>query len=239
MSRCRSPTRAGASRRRVCPTCSAKFSRIDSGEPGGVTGLGLVRLQGNCGGPWGAHLGRKRRAGPGSPVHLHYTGGGAEPDTPLSPLSTRSLRSRSQRRRAADQVRVLAVDDDPQTLRHVREALVTSDYTPVVTADPKEALRLVEEEKPHLVLLDLVLPGDRRDCALMKDIAANGGRASHVFLSAHGQEQLVGQALDEGSRRLSGQALLAGGAGGSHKAGPAPAGDAGAVSALRRRRPDH
>ena len=92
---------------------------------------------------------------------------------------------------------MLAVDDDPQTLRLIRDALVRSDYTPIVTADPEEALRLVEEERPHLVLLDLVLPGTD-GMELMKDIAQMS-EAPVIFLSAHGQEQLVARALDEGA----------------------------------------
>ena len=40
-------------------------------------------------------------------------------------------------------MRVLAVDDDPQALRYVRDALASAGYTPVVTGDPEEALRLV------------------------------------------------------------------------------------------------
>ena len=72
-----------------------------------------------------------------------------------------------------------------------------ADYTPIVTADPKEALRLVEEEMPHLVVLDLVLPGTdgmglMRDIAMRRDVPV-------IFLSAHGQEQLVARALDEGA----------------------------------------
>ena len=37
---------------------------------------GPGHLQGDRGGPWGAHPGRERRAGPGQPVHLHPAGGG-------------------------------------------------------------------------------------------------------------------------------------------------------------------
>lgn len=43
---------------------------------------------------------------------------------------------------------MLAVDDDPQALRHIRDALVRADYRPIMTADPEEAVRLVEEERP-------------------------------------------------------------------------------------------
>ena len=91
---------------------------------------------------------------------------------------------------------MLAVDDDPQALRYIRDALVRTGYTPIVTADPEEALRLVAEERPHLVLLDLVLPGVD-GMALMKDIAASD--VPVIFLSAHGQEHLVARALDEGA----------------------------------------
>ena len=96
-----------------------------------------------------------------------------------------------------EQVRVLAVDDDPQALRHVRDALVKSDYTPIVTADPEEALRLLETERPHLVLLDLVLPG-ADGMELMQEIAERT-EAPVIFLSAHGQEHLVARALDLGA----------------------------------------
>ena len=51
-----------------------------------------------------------------------------------------------------DHARILAADDDPQALRYVRDALASAGYTPVVTGDPVEALRLVAEEKPDLVL---------------------------------------------------------------------------------------
>ena len=54
---------------------------------------------------------------------------------------------------------MLAVDDDPQTLRYVRDALSDAGYVPIVTADPDAVGRLMEEERPHLVLLDLMLPG--------------------------------------------------------------------------------
>ena len=63
-------------------------------------------------------------------------------------------------------------------------ALVKSDYTPIVTTDPEEALRLVYEKRPHVVLLDLVLPG-ADGMELMKDIVERT-EAPVIFLSAHG-----------------------------------------------------
>ncbi len=68
-------------------------------------------------------------------------------------LSDRSRRSERER------TRILCVDDDPQTLRYVRDALARAGYAPIVTGDPQEATSLVEANDPHLVLLDLMCRG--------------------------------------------------------------------------------
>ena len=94
-------------------------------------------------------------------------------------------------------MRILAVDDDPQALRYVRDALLKSGYTPVVTGDPEEALRLVAEEKPDLVLLDLMLPGTD-GIELMRDILG-AGDVPVIFLSAYGRDELIARAFDMGA----------------------------------------
>ena len=177
------------------PRLFQRFSRIDSGEQGGGTGLGLAV----CKGIVEAHGGRiwAESDGPGLGARVTFTIPTVEQAGYVSPVTAAPPSTRPSRRRTAEQVRVLAVDDDPQALRHIRDALVKSDYTPIVTADPEEALRLVEEERPHLVLLDLVLPG-ADGMELMRDIAATT-EAPVIFLSAHGQEQLVARALDAGA----------------------------------------
>ena len=53
-----------------------------------------------------------------------------------------------------------------------------------MTGDPEEALRLVEEEKPDLVLLDLMLPGTD-GIELMKDILG-AADVPVIFVSAYG-----------------------------------------------------
>lgn len=74
---------------------------------------------------------------------------------------------------------------------------LNSGYEPTVTGDPEEVLRLVEQEKPHLVLLHLVLPGID-GLELMKDIADMAG-VPVIFLSAYGQDHLVARAFDMGA----------------------------------------
>ena len=66
-----------------------------------------------------------------------------------------------------------------------------------MTGDPEEAPRLVAEEKPHVVLLDLVLPGSD-GIELMHDIVRTAD-VPVIFLSRYGQDETVARALDMGA----------------------------------------
>ena len=92
---------------------------------------------------------------------------------------------------------MLVVDDDPHALRNVRVALRKAGYAPIGTADPEEVAGLMQKHRPHLVLLDLVLPG-ADGVELMQgllEIAA----VPVLFLSAYGQEDAIARALDAGA----------------------------------------
>ena len=60
---------------------------------------------------------------------------------------------------ARARVRILAVDDEPQMLRLVRNTLSEAGYTLIVTDRLNEVERLIEVEKPRLLLMDMALPG--------------------------------------------------------------------------------
>ena len=178
------------------PHLFRKFTRIDgddrrSGVPGSGLGLGI------CKGIVEAHGGRiwAESEGPGMGARFTFTLPAVEEAVSGTAVST------SAARRAVagqgERVRVLAVDDDPQALRYVRDALLKSGYTPVVTGDPEEALRLVGEEKPDLVLLDLMLPGTD-GIELMKDIQG-AGDVPVIFVSAYGRDELIARAFDMGA----------------------------------------
>ena len=117
--------------------------------------------------------------------------------------------ARSRRREAGE--RILVVDDDPQALKYIRDALSGAGFTPIVTADSKEALLLTAEKRPHLVLLDLVLP-DSDGIDLMKDILRMAD-VPIIFVSGYGRDQVIAQAFEQGAGRLHRQALLADGVG--------------------------
>ena len=66
-------------------------------------------------------------------------------------------------------MRILVVDDDPQTLRQVRNVLYEAGYIPLLASHPEEAVALTESNKPQLILLDAVLSGTD-GLELMQDI---------------------------------------------------------------------
>ena len=163
-----------------------------SGEHGGDTGLGLAICQGIV----EAHGGRIRAEsdGPGLGARFTFTlpTVGEVEAAPVSPRS-----SPRQPGHAEERVRVLAVDDDPNDLRYVRDALAGAGYRPVVTGDPEEALHLMAQERPRAVLLDLML-SDADGIELMQSILEIAD-VPVIFVSAYGREENVARALDQGA----------------------------------------
>ena len=178
------------------PRLFRKFSRIEGEEQGGDTGLGLAV----CRGIVEAHGGRiwAESGGPGLGARFTFTLPTVEESGFVSPTTRPQTSTQTSRRSAREQqVRILAVDDDPQALRYICDSLVKSGYAAIATGDPDDVPRLMEEAKPHLVLLDLMLPGvDGID--LMKDIMV-ASDVPVIFVSAYGQDRLIARAFEMGA----------------------------------------
>jgi CheY-like chemotaxis protein len=54
---------------------------------------------------------------------------------------------------------VMIVDDDPEARRRVRYLLERENWQLIEAADGREALSLLKEHRPRLILLDLLMPG--------------------------------------------------------------------------------
>lgn len=69
-------------------------------------------------------------------------------------------------------------------------------YIPIITGDPNEVVHLIRRNRPHLVLLDFMLP-DVDGVALMKALPELAD-IPVIFLSAYGEDEIVASALDIG-----------------------------------------
>ena len=92
--------------------------------------------------------------------------------------------------------RILVVDDDPQMLRYVRDALSTAGFDPRVTGDPRELSHILRTEKPDLVLLDLMLP-ETDGIELMNRVPELADQPV-IFISAYGRDETMAKALEAG-----------------------------------------
>jgi DNA-binding response OmpR family regulator len=83
--------------------------------------------------------------------------------------------------------RVLVVEDDPHIRLGLGDALRGDNYEVTECGSGTQALTLLRLEKPHLVILDIMLPG-KSGYDLCREIRAAKNRVPILILSAKGQE---------------------------------------------------
>ena len=91
------------------------------------------------------------------------------------------------RRKGHERIRILVVDDDPNMLRYVRDALEEAAYSPLITGDHENLARIIQTEKPQLVLLDLMLSG-ADGIELMETVPALADLPV-IFISGYGRDE--------------------------------------------------
>ena len=171
------------------------FAAAAGGEGAlGAAGLGLAI----CKGLVEAHGGRIRAAsaGVGQGTEVTFT-------LPVAEVAGEDAaavvapRRRPASRADPEPTPILVVDDDPKTLRYVRDALAGSGYAPLVTGDPEELSDLIRAERPALVLLDLMLPGT--DGIELMERVPELSDLPVIFISGYGRDETVARALEAGA----------------------------------------
>ena len=153
-------------------------------------GLGLAI----CKGLVEAHGGRIRAAsdGPGQGARITFT-------LPIAPgtVAASAPGPVPASREGRDPDRILVVDDDPHTLRFVRDALQTGGYAALVTGDAGDLGNVIRTERPALVLLDLVLPG--ADGIELMEQVPELTDLPVIFISAYRRDETIARALELGA----------------------------------------
>ena len=194
------------------------FSVVDEGQ--GISARRLprlfekiVRIKGNAGrhtddgSGWGlsicrgiveAHGGRiwAESKGVGLGTRVSFTIPIAE-DTGIMTAGAEGSHASGGQEGRPGRMPIMVVDDDPQTLLDVREILSDAGYLPVATSNPDELEELLKAHLPHLVLLDLVLPGTD-GIELMQRIFEKAD-VPVLFLSAYGHGEAIARALEAGA----------------------------------------
>ena len=181
----------------MLPYLFRKHTRVGADDQEhGIRGSGLGLAI--CKGLVEAHGGRIRAesGGQGQGATFTFTIPVSEQAADVGAAGSARSSSRSPRK-GGERRRILVVDDDPQTLCYVRDALTAADYSPLVTGDPQEVSELVKTKRPHLVILDLMLPGTG-GIELMERLP-DLADLPVIFISGYGRDETIARALETGA----------------------------------------
>ena len=93
---------------------------------------------------------------------------------------------------------ILIVDDEKNTREGLKQFLVGKDYDVWIAEDGHQALKLLESEKPDLVLIDLKMPG-MDGMTLLQKIKANRPNTIVIVMTAYGTVETAVQAMKAGA----------------------------------------
>ena len=94
--------------------------------------------------------------------------------------------------------KLLVVDDDVH-VRMMLEAILESEgYSVVLAQGGPEALAMMKEEQPSLVLLDYMMPG-MNGLDVLREIKKSHGRTKVIMVTGHGNEKLSIEMLKSGA----------------------------------------
>jgi DNA-binding response OmpR family regulator len=98
-------------------------------------------------------------------------------------------------KKKADKTKVLVVDDEPNIVQTLRDRLEMNEYKVITACNGKEGLEAALQEKPDVILLDVIMPimdGHEMLEALRRQ--PGGEEPSVIMLTARSQTQDISRA---------------------------------------------
>ena len=97
-----------------------------------------------------------------------------------------------------ERARILVVDDEPEVCEVLKEFLETKGYAVSSASSGAEALAAVEKERPHLILLDIVMP-KMNGLETLQRILEIDRTIAVIMLTAIDDYRIVKQAIGKGA----------------------------------------
>jgi len=97
--------------------------------------------------------------------------------------------------------KILIVDDQPEVRELVQITLLAEDYKVIMADNGEKAIETAKSEKPHLIIMDVMMPGDIDGLEATRRIKSDPhtGKCKIIILSAKGQESDRKKGLDAGA----------------------------------------
>ena len=95
-------------------------------------------------------------------------------------------------------MKLLAIDDDPQTLALIRAAIKQQDLEIITVADPLDGLEVICRQRPEIVLLDLMLP-NLNGMEVLERVVAMDAETSVIMMTAYYSTESAVEAIQKGA----------------------------------------
>jgi two-component system alkaline phosphatase synthesis response regulator PhoP len=98
-------------------------------------------------------------------------------------------------KKKTDKVKILVIDDEPNIVQTLRDRLEMNDYEVVTAGNGKEGLKKALQEKPDVILLDVIMPiMDGHEMLEVLRKQPGGNFSSVIMLTARSQTQDIARA---------------------------------------------
>ncbi len=94
--------------------------------------------------------------------------------------------------------RILVVDDEIQVVRLLQKYLASKEYDVYTATDGLEAIQKVKDMRPHIVLLDIIMPG-MGGIDTLKEIKKINSKIAVIMITAVIDEELAQRAIQLGA----------------------------------------